>query len=179
MMKVQLGLPSNSKLCFLLFSALLFRWDTCCCKYGGLINIFSSVESLTLFCLTFSYESMLETVIFARDQWLVPNGIIFPDKAVMYLAALEDGNVKRDRFDFWNDVYGFDMSPIKDIAVLEPVVDVIDAKAIVTNAVPILHLDILTCTKDDLEFTSKFKLQANRDDYIHGLVTYFGTCPVD
>jgi precorrin-6B methylase 2 len=28
------------------------------------------------------YESMLDTVIFARDKWLVPNGIIFPDKAV-------------------------------------------------------------------------------------------------
>ena len=92
---------------------------------------------------------MLETVIYARDKWLVPNGIIFPDKAVMYMAALEDGNVKRDRFDFWDDVYGFDMSPIKEIAMTEPVVDVVDAKGIVTNSVPILHLDILTCTKDD------------------------------
>jgi len=117
---------------------------------------------------------MLETVLFARDKWLVPNGIVFPDKAVMYLAAIEDGTVKRERFDFWNDVYGFDMSPIRQVAIREPVVDVIEAKAVVTNAVPILHLDILTCKKEDLEFTSKFKLQAHRDDYIHGLVSYFG-----
>lgn len=117
---------------------------------------------------------MLETVIYARDKWLIPNGIILPDKAVMYLAALEDGNVKRERFDFWEDVYGFDMSPIKRVAILEPVVDVIDAKAIVTNAVPILRLDILTCTAEDLAFTSDFQLQAHRDDYIHGFVTYFG-----
>jgi type I protein arginine methyltransferase len=120
------------------------------------------------------YESMLDTVLFARDKWLVPNnGIIFPDKAVMYLTAIEDGNVRRNRFDYWEDVYGFDMSPIKEIALREPVVDVVDAKALVTDAVPILSLDILTCTKEDLDFSSTFKLQALRNDYIHGLVAYF------
>jgi protein arginine N-methyltransferase 1 len=119
------------------------------------------------------YESMLDTVIFARDKWLVKDGIVFPDKAVMYLAAIEDGQVKKDRIDFWGNVYGFDMSPIKEIALKEPVVDVVDAKAVVTDPVPILHLDILTCTKEDLQFQSAFKLCATRNDYIHGLVAYF------
>jgi len=36
------------------------------------------------------YESMLDTVIFARDKWLKPDGIIMPDRSVMYLAGLED-----------------------------------------------------------------------------------------
>jgi protein arginine N-methyltransferase 1 len=119
------------------------------------------------------YESMLDTVIFARDKWLVPNGIILPDKAVMYVAAIEDATVRRERFDFWQDVYGFDMSVIRDIAIKEPVVDVVEANAIVTDSKPILSLDILTCKKEDLQFTSKFKLQAQRNDYIHGLVAYF------
>mmetsp|Transcript_7442 Transcript_7442/g.15992 ORF Transcript_7442/g.15992 Transcript_7442/m.15992 type:complete len:457 (-) Transcript_7442:224-1594(-) len=121
------------------------------------------------------YESMLDTVIYARDKWLVKDGtgIVFPDKAVMYLCAVEDGQVKRDRFDFWNNVYGFDMTPIQKIALQEPVVDVIDSKAIVSDAVPILHLDILTCRKEDVEFTSSFELTAKRNDYVHGLVAYF------
>ena len=42
-----------------------------------------------------------------------------------------------------------------------------------TDAVPILKLDILTCTTQDLSFTAPFTLQAQRNDYIHGLVTYF------
>jgi type I protein arginine methyltransferase len=88
------------------------------------------------------YESMLDTVIYARDKWLVPGGVVFPDKAVMYLTAMEDGNVKRERIDFWKDVYGFDMTPIQEIALREPVVDVVDAKALVTDSVPILRLDI-------------------------------------
>mmetsp|Transcript_6039 Transcript_6039/g.17454 ORF Transcript_6039/g.17454 Transcript_6039/m.17454 type:complete len:209 (+) Transcript_6039:3-629(+) len=119
------------------------------------------------------YESMLDTVLYARDKWLVKDGIIFPDKAVMYLGAVEDGNVKRDRIDFWKNVYGFDMSPLKEIAIKEPVVDVVNSNAIVTDFVPILHLDILTCTKEDLQFSSAFELEAKRNDYVHGLVAFF------
>ncbi|VEU39817.1 unnamed protein product [Pseudo-nitzschia multistriata] len=121
------------------------------------------------------YESMLDTVIYARDKWLVKDGtgIVFPDKAVMYISALEDGQVKRDRIEFWDNVYGFDMTPIKDIALKEPVVDVVDSKAVVSDAVPILHLDILTCRKEDVEFAASFELTANRNDYVHALVAYF------
>lgn len=119
------------------------------------------------------YESMLDTVIYARDKWLVKDGIVFPDKAVMYMAAVEDGQVKRDRVDFWNNVYGFDMTPIKNIALTEPVVDVVDSRAVVTDTVPILQLDILTCKKEDVEFNVVFELTAKRNDYIHGLVAYF------
>jgi protein arginine N-methyltransferase 1 len=119
------------------------------------------------------YESMLDTVIYARDKWLVPNGIILPDKAIMYVAGIEDGHVKRERFDFWKDVYGFDMSAISDIAIKEPSVDIVDAKAVVTDSKPILHLDILTCKKEDLEFSANFSLQAQRNDFIHGVVCYF------
>jgi len=119
------------------------------------------------------YESMLDTVIFARDKWLAPSGIMLPDKAIMYICAIEDAQVKHDRIDFWDDVYGFDMSPIKELALTEPVVDVVDAKAVVSNSVPILDVDILTCTKEQLSFSSNFKIRAHRNDYIHGFVAYF------
>ena len=119
------------------------------------------------------YESMLDTVLFARDKWLVPEGIIFPDKATMYVCAAEDGQAKRDRIDFWEDVYGFDMTPLQEVALKEPVVDVMDPKAIVTNSVPILSLDILTCRKEDLSFESDFELEVQRNDFLHAFVFYF------
>lgn len=36
------------------------------------------------------YESMLDCVLFARDKWLTPNGLMFPDRAKLYMALLED-----------------------------------------------------------------------------------------
>ena len=43
------------------------------------------------------YESMLDTVLYARDQYLVKDGLIFPDKATIYLAGIEDGDYKEEK----------------------------------------------------------------------------------
>ena len=59
------------------------------------------------------YESMLDTVIFARDKWLKPEGLMFPDRCVLYVAGIDDGQFRDDKLSFWDDVYGVDMGCIK------------------------------------------------------------------
>jgi hypothetical protein len=57
-------------------------------------------------------------------------------------------------FAVWNNVYGFDMSYIREAALTEPLVDCVDGKAINSNSVPILvchylasdcHANTTTC----------------------------------
>lgn len=36
------------------------------------------------------YESMLDSVLKARDRFLKPNGVIFPDRATLHIASIED-----------------------------------------------------------------------------------------
>lgn len=48
------------------------------------------------------YESMLNTVIFARDRWLKPGGALFPDRAKLYLCAIEDRQYKEDKIN-WSE----------------------------------------------------------------------------
>ncbi|KAF7792352.1 hypothetical protein EIP86_003388 [Pleurotus ostreatoroseus] len=43
------------------------------------------------------YESMLDTVIMARDKYLKPGGLMFPDEATLYLAAIEDMEYKEEK----------------------------------------------------------------------------------
>lgn len=43
------------------------------------------------------YESMLDTVLYARDKYMRPGGKIFPDKATIYMAGIEDGEYKDDK----------------------------------------------------------------------------------
>jgi protein arginine N-methyltransferase 1 len=43
------------------------------------------------------YESMLDTVLYARDRYLIPGGLIFPDKAHIYMAGIEDGEYKEEK----------------------------------------------------------------------------------
>ena len=44
---------------------------------------------------------------------------------------------------------------------------------VVTNSCLIKEIDIQTCTKEDIPFTSPFHLQIKRNDDMHALVTYF------
>lgn len=43
------------------------------------------------------YESMLDTVLYARDKYLAPGGKIFPDKATLFVAGIEDGAYKEEK----------------------------------------------------------------------------------
>lgn len=43
------------------------------------------------------YESMLDTVLLARDKYLVPGGLMFPDQATLFLAGIEDAEYKEEK----------------------------------------------------------------------------------
>lgn len=45
------------------------------------------------------YESMLDTVLYARDTYLNKDGLIFPDKATIFFAGIEDGDYKEDKIE--------------------------------------------------------------------------------
>ncbi|XP_008558306.1 protein arginine N-methyltransferase 1 isoform X3 [Microplitis mediator] len=119
------------------------------------------------------YESMLDTVLHARDKWLKPDGMLFPDKATLFICGIEDRQYKDEKINWWDDVYGFDMSSIRKVAISEPLVDVVDPKQVVTNACLIKEVDLYTVTKADLDFSSPFTLQVRRNDYVQALVTFF------
>ncbi|KAK7818384.1 hypothetical protein U0070_018700 [Myodes glareolus] len=40
------------------------------------------------------YMPMLNSVLHARDKWLAPDGLIFPDQATLYVTAIEDRQYK-------------------------------------------------------------------------------------
>merc|ERR1719410_1857324 len=46
------------------------------------------------------YESMLDSVLFARDKWLRPGGLMFPDRATLYITAIEDRQYKDDKINW-------------------------------------------------------------------------------
>lgn len=113
------------------------------------------------------YESMLETILYARDKWLKPDGLLFPDRASLYVCAIEDRQYKDDKINWWDEVYGFNMSCIRKVAITEPLVDVVDPKQVVSNSCLLKEVDLYTVTKDELAFSSPFSLQVtSRKDYI-------------
>jgi len=119
------------------------------------------------------YESMLDTVIFARDKWLTPEGLLFPDKASMHIAGIEDGDYKEEKIGFWNSVYGFDFSVVKQHVMEEPIVDTVEEHVVATTSDCILELDLKTCTVAQLDFAAPFSLQMKRKDFVHAFLSWF------
>lgn len=57
------------------------------------------------------YESMLDSVLQARDRFLRPGGVMAPSQCKMMLALCDGSEIYKDRVGFWDDVYGMS-SPI-------------------------------------------------------------------
>jgi len=123
------------------------------------------------YCLL--YESMLDTVLYARDKWLQPEGLMFPDKASLFMTAIEDHEYKEQKIYWWDSVYGFDMSAIRQIALSEPLVDVVDAKQVVTDSCMMKEIDLKTVKVEELNFKVPFTIRSRRNDYIHAFVCFF------
>lgn len=77
------------------------------------------------------HESMLSTVLYARDKWLQKDGLLFPDTVNFYLACIDDTKRQSNAFSKWNSVCGFNLSPLLDIAFGEPQQEIINANQVI------------------------------------------------
>lgn len=119
------------------------------------------------------YESMLDTVLYARDRWLKPDGLLFPDKATMYMVAIEDGDYRNEKIDWWGNVYGFNMECIGKMALMEPLVDIVEPNQVCSQPAVVATFDIKQMKKEDASFHTSFAVPITRKDYVHALVAYF------
>ncbi|KAG0335960.1 hypothetical protein BG004_008251 [Podila humilis] len=121
------------------------------------------------------YEAMLDSVLVARDRFLVPGGILAPSQTRILFTASSDESFLDDSIHYWNDVYGFKMSTMKQNVLREAVVDFVSPDTIVTNTVTIKDLPHQTITVAGLDFVSDFTLEMTRDDHVSAFVGYFDT----
>lgn len=119
------------------------------------------------------HEAMLDSVVFARDKWLAPDGLMFPDKGTLYVTAIEDREAKEAKVDWWSSVYGFDMSPMKEGVLRQSVKECRAPEQVCCNIVKLKEFDIYSTTSADKVFSVPFQLRSIRDDYLTALVVYF------
>jgi len=94
------------------------------------------------------YESMLDSVIFARDKWLVKDGLIMPDRCAMFMTSIEDEDYRNKKINFWDGIYNVDMSNIKKWAMMEPLVDIIYGDQSNSNSCCFYDIDLRTISAD-------------------------------
>ncbi|KAI0162620.1 S-adenosyl-L-methionine-dependent methyltransferase [Pestalotiopsis sp. NC0098] len=124
------------------------------------------------YCLL--YEAMLPSVLYARDRYLKPDGLLVPSSCNMWIAPVADSEYVMDNVHFWRDVYGFDMKAMQSG---------------IWNEVRVLHwpkdtvcgapagfklLDLYTIKAEDLTFSTTWRSELSQDvDAVDGLLIWF------
>ena len=125
------------------------------------------------------FESMLPSVVDARDRFMKPGGLVFPNVAVVRVALLSDQGRYDGAVTFWKDVYGFDFSALipqtKRDWSSDPPVTTVDPACVVSAPAEVVSVDCASVPLDDLFETmaGDVRLVADRDATVHGMVLWF------
>jgi protein arginine N-methyltransferase 3 len=155
--------------------------DKVVCIRGKIEEVVLPVEKVDIivsewmgYCLLF--EAMLDSVLWARDRYLVPDGLMVPSHCTLRIAPLEDQDYISENIDFWRDVYGFDMTAMMAKIYDDILVRQVSTSNLAADSTNFLTLPLHTITTADLVFTKEFAVKISRDvDALSGWVVWFDT----
>jgi protein arginine N-methyltransferase 3 len=119
------------------------------------------------------FEGMLDSVLYARDKHLAPGGAVLPNKCSLHMVAINDSEKHGRLVSCWDDMYGFSMSCMKRDVIHEANVELVKSESIITEVALIKEFDLMTCSRDDVDFKSPIKLKVTKDGPITALVGFF------
>lgn len=118
---------------------------------------------------------MLDSVIWARDHYLEPNGLMIPSHATLRVSLFADDDYISDKITFWNSVYGFKMSSMLAKAYDDIIIQTVKPDAVPSRSEAFVQLPLHTVQKDDLTINgASFKLAVEQEiDQLHGFLIHF------
>ncbi|KAG8860892.1 hypothetical protein FRB96_003627 [Tulasnella sp. 330] len=139
------------------------------------------------------YESMLDSVLIARDKFLRKDGtvvagedesdegetkgqgLMVPSQCRMEMGLGDVKDILRERITFWDDVYGFRMTAMANEVYDECVMDVVGPETLLGDAMTIKDLPLQHITIRSLDFRSPFRLTTTRSGELNAFIVYFDT----
>lgn len=120
------------------------------------------------------FEAMFDSVIYARDRYLAPDGLMVPSHATLRIAPFADPDFVASHISFWNNVYGFKMTSMLMNIYDEALVRNIPSSSIPADSAVFLSLPLHTITVDELTFVKDFQVTLNQDiDALDGWAIWF------
>ncbi|KAH6676182.1 HNRNP arginine N-methyltransferase [Plectosphaerella plurivora] len=154
-------------------------YDVISCIRGRIEDITLPVEHVDIIISEWmgyflTYEAMLPSVLYARDKFLKPDGILVPSYSSIWVAPVSDPEFVSDHLSFWDDVYGFDMKAMKAGIYDDARVDIFPESTICGKPAQIAHFDLHTVNAKDLEFRTAWTSQIERPvENVDGFLIWF------
>ena len=96
-----------------------------------------------------------------------------PNTFSLWATAIKDEEVREQVFEWWKDVYGFNMTCLETDARTEPLYGHCTPDMIVTGQALLKTIDLYTAQTSDLSFIVDVNLTAMINDDIHAILVYF------
>lgn len=131
------------------------------------------------------YESMLDSVVSARDRFLAPGGLMLPSQARLIVAGFtqeDSSDILQSADQFWREdvhyMYGVNMASLAAPAVAtiaaECEVASVMPEQVLTTEATIANIDLATVTHDDLKaIGGEFELTGMMRAALHGFIIWF------
>lgn len=117
------------------------------------------------------HKSHLESVIVARDRFLRPGGLMFPDTASLYMLGNHTG--QDSSLSDWDCQHGFNMTAMAEKEKQEAQLQRLELKQVMTNKCLLKEVNMATVKREDLQFTVPFQLYINKKGYIHSVALHY------
>ncbi|OJK05053.1 hypothetical protein ASPACDRAFT_56454 [Aspergillus aculeatus ATCC 16872] len=120
------------------------------------------------------FEAMFDSVIYARDRYLAPGGLMAPSHATLRIAPFADSEFISSHITFWKSVYGFNMKSMLTGIYDEALVRSVPPSSIPGDSDVFLPLPLHTITVEELSFLKEFKVTLNEElDALDGFAIWF------
>lgn len=124
------------------------------------------------------HESMLGSVLVARDRFLTDDGIVFPSEARIYACPCSLTQLYKEQIHFWNNVHGFDMSAVglsaMDAKARKPEVCVVKPEELLSDPVCIKTINLRWMDAEEVaDFSENVFVSITRSGTYHGICVWF------
>lgn len=131
--------------------------DTELAEHRGKVDLIVS-EWMGYFLL---YESMLPSVLYARDAYLAKDGVLAPSHTRMILSAVSACDIIEERMTFWDNVYGFELAGMRKGLADEAWTECLQPNEIATSTSTLLDLAHHTMRTQQPRFEAPFSLEVH------------------
>jgi len=126
------------------------------------------------------HESMLDSVILARDKHLAEDGIVLPSHAKILAAPVELNTWVQEQFNSWSEVYGFNMTPMAQRAMEvrlergQPEIMSLQKENLLSEPVIVAEFDMKWVQREEvISIEDKKFISIKKNGFFHGLALWF------
>ena len=124
------------------------------------------------------HESMLDSVIFAKNKWLAHDGILVPSSASLLFSPVCLKAHVKENISIWDKFHGFNFSPLKDLVLAkhmtQPTVMTVKPSELIAEPREIVSLHLKHAQTEDIaSFKEMFEFKISKHALCHGFGVWF------